>query len=54
VPGQHYVVQFKEQVDQATWTDLPSAVTATSSTALKVDATAEGQSQRFYRVLRAE
>jgi len=52
VAGRTYRAQFKNRVDDPQWTDLPTDVTATSSTAAVLDTTASGQTERFYRVVR--
>src|SRR5262249_54012015 len=45
--GQTYRVQYKDNLDDASWIDLAPDVTASGSTASTTDATV---SQRFYRV----
>ena len=50
VPGRTYQVEFKDNVTE-NWTTLPGQVTATSTTASKVDSGAPLPSQRFYRVM---
>jgi hypothetical protein len=47
--GLGYRIQFKSNLGQTTWTDLPGDVVANSSTATKSDSIAAG-GQRFYRV----
>jgi hypothetical protein len=49
IPNTSYRVQFKNNLDDANWTDHVPDVTATSATASKSDPL--GPSQRFYRVL---
>jgi hypothetical protein len=49
IPNMRYRVQFKNNLDDANWTDHVPDVTATSATASKSDPL--GPSQRFYRVL---
>jgi Tol biopolymer transport system component len=51
-PGRTYRVQFKNNVDDPQWSDLPGVVSATTTTASAVDSTASGQAHRFYRVMR--
>jgi N-acetylmuramoyl-L-alanine amidase len=48
VPGQTYRVQFKDDLAQTNWSDLPPDVVATQEQAEKFDA--PGPVQRFYRV----
>jgi hypothetical protein len=50
VPGQQYVVEFKDDLGQAAWDTLGS-VTASGSTASMTDTSAAGTQRRFYRVL---
>jgi hypothetical protein len=47
IAGQTYRVQYKDNIDDATWTDLAPDVSASGSTASTTDTTT---SQRFYRV----
>jgi autotransporter-associated beta strand protein len=47
IAGQSYRVQYKDNIDDASWTDLAPDVTASGSTASTTDTTT---SQRFYRV----
>jgi hypothetical protein len=49
IPGVTYRVQFKNQLEDAAWTNLPPDVTASGPTASKADPL--GPTQRFYRVL---
>jgi hypothetical protein len=49
VPDQTYRVQYKNDLADADWLDLPPAVTAAGPTASKTDAV--GAPQRFYRVV---
>lgn len=51
VPGRTYRVQFKTCVDDADWSELPGLVTAAGTTASLADATIDGGSHRFYRVV---
>jgi hypothetical protein len=50
VAGQTYRVQYKNNLTDSKWTDLPPDVTATGPTASKTD-NVGSQPQRFYRVL---
>ena len=50
IPDRVYRVQFKSDLNDATWQDLTPDVTATEFTASKVEALDEA-AQRFYRVL---
>lgn len=52
VAGRTYRVQFKNSVDDTEWGELPADITASSSTACALDATASAEKQRFYRVVR--
>ncbi len=52
IPGATYRVQYKNNLDDPAWTDLPGDVVATGTTAMKTDATVPGIAQRFYRVER--
>ncbi|HEU0008962.1 MAG TPA: hypothetical protein VFT34_04000, partial [Verrucomicrobiae bacterium] len=52
VPGRTYQVQYKDNV-AADWATLPGQVTATSTTAAKLDSGAALPAQRFYRVVLA-
>jgi len=49
IAGSTYRVQYKVNLDDLTWTDLPGDVTATSASASKLDTIAAGD-QRFYRI----
>ena len=51
VAGRSYQVQFKNDVTDASWKDLPGIVTASDSTATYEDTTATLISPRFYRVI---
>ena len=53
VPGRAYRVQYKNSVTDPEWTDLPSIVTATSTTGSATDLTAGAEAHRYYRVLLA-
>jgi peptidoglycan hydrolase-like amidase len=49
IPGTTYRVQFKNDLDDAEWTNLPPDVTASTSVASLTDS--PGVAQRFYRIL---
>lgn len=49
VPGKTYRLQYKENVNDLAWTDVPGDVTASGATASKVDSTAPA-TRRFYQV----
>ena len=51
VPGVMYRVQYKADLRDATWTDLPGEVTASGPTGNKVDETLGNAPRRFYRVV---
>jgi hypothetical protein len=50
IAGQTYRVQYKENLDDAAWSDLTPDVTASGSTASTTD-TITSSSQHFYRVV---
>ena len=50
IPGQRYRVQFKNNLQEATWQNLSGDILASSSAAAKTDPSASG-SQRFYRII---
>lgn len=50
VPGRSYQIQFKNNLADTAWTNLPGTVIATDTTASKLDDTA-GSAYRFYRVM---
>lgn len=50
VSGRTYRIQFKNTMNDLGWNDLPGDVSATNTTALKMDATMFGQPERYYRV----
>jgi hypothetical protein len=50
LPGQHYQVQFKDHLADATWTTLGGIMSGTGSSQTVSDDKA-GSSQRFYRLL---
>ena len=49
--GLTYRVQFKTNLSDSIWQTLGTDVTATNTIAFKVDGSASGASQRFYRIL---
>ncbi len=50
-PGRIYRVQFKNELNDAMWTDLPGDVIAADPTATKTDSTLGANPHRFYRIL---
>jgi hypothetical protein len=50
VSGQVYRVQFKDELGDTAWTNLPGDVTAAGATAVKQDTTVGPVSRRFYRI----
>jgi hypothetical protein len=50
VPGKSYRVQYKNEVDDANWTDLPGTVVASNTASSKEDPAPSG-THRFYRVI---
>ncbi|NOS70893.1 MAG: hypothetical protein HOP33_13300 [Verrucomicrobia bacterium] len=50
-PGKNYRVQFKAELNDPGWTDLFGIVTATSSSASRMDDSVGADGQRFYRVV---
>ncbi len=51
VAGRTYRVQFKDNVEEGSWTDVPGDVVAVTTTGSKVDTIPAGAGRRFYRVL---
>lgn len=51
VPGRTYRIQYKDDLSDAVWTNLPGTAIATATTASKSDDTAGANVQRFYRVM---
>jgi DNA-binding beta-propeller fold protein YncE len=51
ISGLNYRLQYKNNLTDAVWTDLPGDVTGTGNTVLKTDATSGTNSTRFYRIL---
>jgi len=50
VPGQTYRVQFKSDLGESTWRNAAGDVTASGSTAMKIDFT-KSSARRYYRVM---
>jgi hypothetical protein len=50
-PGRSYRVQFKNELSEPSWQDLPSLVTIVGSRVSFTDFTAVNRSQRFYRLV---
>jgi hypothetical protein len=48
--GLNYRLQFKTNLNDAAWQNLAGDVTATNTTAFKIDALPANTPQRFYRV----
>jgi hypothetical protein len=51
VAGKTYRVQFKNDVGEANWSDVPGDVTASGALASKADDAIAGRAQRFYRIV---
>jgi len=51
VAGRTYRVQFKDNVEEGGWIDVPGDVVAVTTTGSKVDTIPAGAGRRFYRVL---
>lgn len=51
VPGRTYQVQYKDDLAENGWNQLPETVIATGSTASQLDDTAGTNNRRFYRVM---
>ncbi len=51
IPGRIYRVQYKTNITDSAWTDLPGNVIPGTTTGSKVDNTVTGQHRRFYRVV---
>lgn len=49
-PGRAYQVQYKDNIDDAQWSNLGAPITPVSTTASANDAPANGRAHRFYRV----
>jgi len=50
VPGKTYRVEYKDQLDESPWSDLPGDVVPGELTGMKVDNTFGSATHRFYRV----
>ena len=51
IPGLTYRIQYKNNLNDPAWTDLPGDVQATNTIALKLDAPASTNVSRFYRII---
>jgi len=51
IPGLTYRVQFKNNLTDADWSDLPGDITASNNVALKLDSAAVTNTTRFYRII---
>jgi YVTN family beta-propeller protein len=51
IPGLNYRLQYKNNLTDATWTDLPGDIAATNTIALKTDSTTCTNASRFYRII---
>ena len=51
IPGKNYQVQYKTNLNNATWANLAGVITATNSTGAVTDDQAGQSARRFYRVL---
>jgi len=51
VPNKVYRVQYKNSLTSQDWFDLPNDVTATGTSSVKTDTSADGQTNRFYRIM---
>jgi len=51
VAGRSYRIEFKEKLDEPTWTKVSGQVQVTGATGWVDDSTASSASQRFYRVV---
>jgi hypothetical protein len=51
ISGLTYRLQFKNNLTDAAWTDLPGDTTASNSIAFKLDTAAVTNSSRFYRII---
>jgi len=49
-PGKSYRVQFKDDLQDATWKDLPGSVVANGTTGSFLDSSSPPGTHRFYRV----
>jgi hypothetical protein len=51
IPGLIYRLQYKDDLADAAWIDLPGDIIATNSIALKMDTTTSTNNSRFYRII---
>ncbi len=51
VSGKRYSLQYKDDLANPQWFDLPGDITATGSSASKLDDSITGLRHRFYRVI---
>jgi DNA-binding beta-propeller fold protein YncE len=51
IPGLTYLIQYKNNLNDPAWTDLPGNVQATNIVALKLDTPASTNVSRFYRII---
>jgi hypothetical protein len=49
--GRNYRVEFKDNVDDLSWQQLPGSVTVNAGTAAMIDPNAPSVAHRFYRVM---
>ncbi len=50
-PGRTYLVQYRNEVNDTSWNNLPGTVTATGTTASRLDDTIGATTNRSYRVV---
>ena len=51
LPGVTYRLQYKSNLSDSTWIDLPGDITATNNTAFSLDTTSSTNLARFYRII---
>jgi DNA-binding beta-propeller fold protein YncE len=51
IPGLTYQIQYKNNLTDPAWTDLPGDIQATNTVALKLDSPAGTNVSRFYRII---
>jgi hypothetical protein len=51
ITGRRYRLQFKNGLEDSTWTNAGGSILATGATASATDASMAGRQQRFYRVV---
>jgi hypothetical protein len=51
LPGINYRVQYKDNLTDSSWNDLPGDVPATNGFAFKTDSTGNTNATRFYRII---